>query len=165
MALLKTKPRRVAPLMKVTLNCMKIRKYEETDLAGVLSCWERASMVGHPFVSQDFLNSEKDNIPKKYLPNGETWVAQKQRAVVGFTILHGNEVGALFVDPKFHGEGVGYALMNKARETTGNLLVEVFKANSVGCNFYFRYGFTLVSEYHHKQTDMVMLRLKFDLSV
>ncbi len=140
---------------------LQIRKYHNGDLSDLLSCWEKASMVGHPFVTQDFLDSERSNIPNKYLPSGDTWVAQEQSAVVGFTILHGNEVGALFVDPIFHGSGIGYALMNKAREIHSDLQVEVFEKNIIGCAFYYRYGFVLVSKYNHKETGMDILRLNY----
>jgi putative acetyltransferase len=42
----------------------------------------------------------------------------------------GNEVGAIFLRPKFHGHGIGKALMLKAQEIDGTLEVEMFKANA-----------------------------------
>ena len=55
---------------------LTIRKYSEKDLAEVLSAWESASEVAHPFLSQGFLDQERRNIPELYLPNADTWVAE-----------------------------------------------------------------------------------------
>lgn len=141
---------------------MRIRQYTADDLEPLLSVWEGASQVGHPFLSPAFLKSERKNIPAVYLPSGDTWVAIINDRLVGFTILHGNEVGALFVDPNFHGDGVGFELMNKAKELHGQLKVEVFKENTIGYNFYARYGFLLKLEYLHQPSGMMMSCLEFN---
>jgi putative acetyltransferase len=82
-------------------------------------------------LSDEFLDAERARIPDTYLPNGDSWVALHKKSVAGFIILNGNEVGALFVDPKFHRSGIGQALMNKAREIHENLIVEVFEKNTI----------------------------------
>lgn len=140
---------------------MQIRQFKTIDLQALLDVWELASQVGHAFLSEGFLQSERKNIPAIYLPNGDTWVATIQDRLVGFTILHGNEVGALFVDPSFHGNGVGFELMNKAQALHGQLKVEVFKENAIGNAFYLRYGFLFKNEYLHQQTGMIMSCLEF----
>lgn len=45
---------------------------------------------------------ECHNIANVYLPNAGTWVWESDGRVVGFISLPGNEVGGIFVDPKFH---------------------------------------------------------------
>ncbi len=141
---------------------MEIRRYRPEYLTGVIRVWEHASRVGHPFLTDEFLQSERKNIPAVYLTKGETWVALDEESVIGFTILHGNEVGALFVAPDYHGQGVGYALMNLAHEMHQRLSVDVFKANKIGTNFYLRYGFQLVREYFHEESGMTMLHLEYE---
>jgi putative acetyltransferase len=59
------------------------------------------------------------------------------------------------------GRGIGKALMDKAKELHGNLEVEVFVKNSIGRNFYSKYGFELKREKLHEQTGQQVLRLKF----
>jgi len=140
---------------------MEIRQYKSTDLEIILYIWEEASRVGLPFLSQEFLISERERIPLIYLPNGDAWVAVIEGRVAGFSILHGNEVGALFVNPEYHGKGVGFALMNKAKELHRELSVEVFKENGIGNNFYSRYGFELKCEYRHEETEMMMVCLVY----
>lgn len=137
-----------------------IRQYAADDLDDLLFAWESASKIGHPFLTADFLEQEQHNIAHVYLPVADTWVAEQGQKVIGFISLIGNEVGALFVQPQFHGTGVGRALMEKARELQGDLEVEVFKANAIGRNFYKKAGFEPLSEKMHEPTGHEMLRLK-----
>lgn len=138
-----------------------IRPYTAGDLTGVLSVWENASKVAHPFLTEEFLETERQNIPQIYLPMADTWVAERNGRVIGFISLLGNEVGAIFVEPEYHGVGVGTALMNKAQALHGDLEVEVFAANAIGRQFYGRYGFELLHETMHEETGNKLLRLKF----
>jgi len=138
-----------------------IRPYVKADLDGVLSSWESAVKVGHPFLPETFLGQERYNIPNVYLPNAETWVAEQGGQVVGFIALIGNEVGAIFVDAECHGSGVGRALMDKAHELRGELELEVFEKNQIGRRFYARYGFQLLEEKLHEDTGNTLLRLTY----
>ena len=138
-----------------------IRLYEPQDLDSVFYAWESASQVAHPFLSAAFLAQERENIPKLYLPNAETWVADNGDEVVGFASLLGDELGAIFVQTKFHGTGAGRALMDNAKSLHPVLFVEVFEANAIGRRFYDKCGFQQVSSYHHEETAQTMLRLKF----
>ena len=142
------------------MTCI-IRQYKETDLNAVLSSWENASKIAHPFLSESFLNKERYNIPNLYLPNADTWVADVEEKTVGFIALIDNEVGAIFVEPKFQGIGVGKALMDKARSLHSTLEVEVFAENAIGRKFYSAYGFELMHEKIHDETGNKILRLKF----
>lgn len=141
-----------------------IRKYRDQDLDDLLAAWASASEIAHPFLTQEFLASERDNIPNLYLPNAETWVFEYEGRVVGFVALLGNEVGAIFVHPNQQRRGVGRQLMDKAREIRGELVVEVFKANSIGRAFYAIYGFEIVAEKVHEQTGFDLLRLRLPSS-
>ncbi len=140
-----------------------IRQYQDKDLNDVLSSWESASKIAHPFLNEEFLEKERYNIPNVYIPNADTWVIEQEGQVFGFMALIGNEVGALFIQPKFQGKGAGKALMDKAQELCGDLEVEVFKENTIGQKFYFRYGFELLKEKIHEATGNEVLRLKFSI--
>lgn len=136
-----------------------IRPYHANDLNNVLAAWESATAVAHPFLTEEFLDQERHNIPNVYLPNAETWVAEQEGCVVGFIALIGNEVGAIFVDSTLHKSGIGTALMDKAKELRGDLEVEVFEANSIGRQFYAKTGFQPLSESIHEQTGNKLCRL------
>ncbi|QDT96447.1 GNAT family N-acetyltransferase [Gimesia aquarii] len=141
-----------------------IREYQAEDLNDLLYVWESASRLAHPFLTDEFLEQERDNIPNLYLPNAETWVIEQGGQVFGFIALLGNEVGAIFVKPEFHGTGAGKALMDKAQELRGDLEVEVFKENTIGQKFYARYGFQPLKESIHEPTGNQIMRLKFTAS-
>lgn len=137
-----------------------IRRYKDEDLAAVLAAWQSASQLAHPFLTAEFLATERDNIPNIYLPIADTWVMEQDGAVIGFISLLDNEVGALFVQPQFHGTGAGRALLDKARKLHGDLEVEVFEANSIGRRFYDKAGFEPLAEKIHEPTGYKLLRLK-----
>lgn len=140
---------------------MLIREFKDTDLDAVLSSWENASRLAHPFLADKYFERERKLIPEHHLPDADTWVVEISNEVVGFIALIGNEVGALFVQPRYHGKGAGKALMDKARELHRDLEVEVFAKNSIGREFYSKYGFVLIEEKLHENTGHKILRLKF----
>ena len=140
---------------------MNIRHYNHSDLNAVLSSWETATRLAHPFMTDEFIAQERINVVEIYMPNTDTWVAEIDGEVQGFIALMGYEVGAIFLQPTYHGKGIGKALMDKAQELHGNLEVEVFKANSIGRNFYEKYGFEQLQERLHEPTGQQVLRLKF----
>ena len=120
-----------------------IKPYAARDLDELLDVWEQASRLAHPFLDDAFFRRERKAIVDVYLPMTETWVYLVEARVVGFIALLGDEVGALFVDPALHGQGIGRALMDHARALRAQLEVEVFKANAIGRRFYDRYDFSV----------------------
>ena len=138
-----------------------IRKYKPEDCEEVLEVWYAASQVAHPFVSEEFLADEREQIRKNHLPKAETWVFQHEDSVAGFIALMGNEVGAIFVKPELQGRGIGRALMDHAASSRDSLFLDVFKQNSIGRRFYDRYGFRFQREHVHEQTGHLQLRLVY----
>ena len=112
-----------------------IRQYKKEDLQAVLNSWEISTRLAHEFMSDQFITQARKDTEEIYLPNTDTWVVTFNGEVKGFIALMGNEVGALFLQPKYHGVGAGKALMDKAQELHGDLEVEVFKTNSRGGKF------------------------------
>jgi len=140
---------------------MHIRAYKESDLNAVLDSWEAATRLAHEFMADNFIALQRKNVAEVYLPNTDTWVAEVDGDVMGFIALMGSEVGAIFLQPSHHGKGIGKALMDKAQSLHGNLEVEVFKENTIGRNFYSKYGFELLEEKFHEPTGQKLLRLKY----
>jgi putative acetyltransferase len=140
---------------------MQVRQYKNSDLEAVLAAWESATRLAHPFMTDEFIAQERKNVADLYLPNTDTWVVDINDKLEGFIALMGNEVGAIFVQPEHHGKGAGLILMNKAQALHGDLEVEVFNENSIGREFYSKYGFKLIKEKVHEPTGQLVLRLKF----
>jgi putative acetyltransferase len=142
-----------------------IRKYEERDMEVVVSTWRRASELAHPFLTKAFLDQEDDNMRNIYLVFAETWVTEVDGGVVGFIALVENEIGGLFLDPDFHGQGMGRAMVDMAVAQKGPLKVEVFKDNTIGRRFYNTYGFRETEEFIHEASGQITLRMSFNPGV
>ncbi|MBV1910031.1 MAG: GNAT family N-acetyltransferase [Kangiellaceae bacterium] len=143
---------------------MKIRQYTDSDLGAVLDSWEVATRLAHKFMTDKFIEQERRNVAEIYMPNTDTWVVEIDGKVQGFIALMGNEVGAIFLQPYCHGKGIGKKLMDKAQSLHGDLEVEVFKENSIGREFYSRYGFKQIEEKLHEPTGQQVLRLRFTMN-
>ncbi|KKD35324.1 GNAT family N-acetyltransferase [Limnoraphis robusta] len=139
-----------------------IRPYQEQDLNRLLEVWYSASKIAHSFLDEAFLETERQNIPKVYLPAAETWVFERDNLVLGFISLLDNQVGAIFVDPQFQRQGIGRALIDWAKTLRSQLFVEVFKENQAGRAFYQQYGFIPVDEHLHPETGYILLRLRLE---
>jgi len=138
-----------------------IRKYKDVDADAIVSTWRAASEVAHPFLTREFLDREADAVRNIYLAFADTWVTEVDGETVGFVSLVDDEVGGMFLDPRYHGQGYGKAMMDHAIAHKGALRVEVFKRNKIGRAFYDRYGFRGSEEYIHEPTGEVVIRMAF----
>lgn len=138
-----------------------IRTYQITDTDAILDAWLQASKIAHPFLSADFIEQEKDNIRNIYLPNTQTWVYEQEERVIGFISMIQNEVGAIFLQPGFHGQGIGKQLMDYVADRYEELEVEVFEKNTIGRAFYDRYGFLKMHDSMHQPTGQKLIRMKY----
>jgi putative acetyltransferase len=96
-----------------------IRKYDDNDVDAVISSWRGASELAHPFLTKEFLDQEADNVRNVYMAFAETWVTEIEGQVVGFIALVENKIGGLFLDPKYHGQDLGKAMVDKAAAEKG----------------------------------------------
>ncbi len=116
-------------------------------------------MLAHPFLKDHFLAQEADNMRTLYLPNAETWVIEHTSTPIGFIALIGSEIGGLFLNPAFHGQGFGKMLVDHATNLKGPLSVEVFERNANGRRFYDRYGFFETGRYRHEVSGEIILMM------
>lgn len=133
---------------------------DTTDLPELLESWYEASLVAHPFLSDEFLDRERVLIAEQWLPSADTMVSVVDGRVVGFLSLVGNEVGAIFVHPDHQGAGLGRELMDDARSKRPFLELEVFEDNQIGRGFYTAYGFEQINRSLNDETGQMSLRLR-----
>ena len=136
-----------------------IRDYETKDMETVETVWRAATHVAHPFLANDFVEQEAENLHNIYLVHAATRVLEIDGQVVGFLAMIGSEVGGLFLDPALHGNGLGRALVDDAARTLGAFEVEVFERNAVGRKFYDSYGFHQIGSSTHEATGETVLHL------
>ena len=139
-----------------------IRLYQEGDTEDIIEVWYRASLIAHPFLTETFLQEERTRLREVFLPNSQTWVYEDAGRVVGFISLVDNEVGGIFVRPSNQRQGIGKALMDKARSLHDSLELDVFAANKSGRAFYAQYGFVPIKIYREKETGETTIRLRYE---
>lgn len=138
-----------------------IREYADVDCEAIIEVWSAASFVATPFLSEDFLAKERENIRAIWLSRASTWVFEVNGNVVGFLSLIGNEVGAIFVHPDHQGNGIGRALMDHAASFHKDLFLDVFENNAIGRRFYDHYGFKFEHKHVHKESGHMQIRLSY----
>ncbi|HWB41670.1 MAG TPA: GNAT family N-acetyltransferase [Gemmatimonadales bacterium] len=137
-----------------------IREYDPRDRDALLGVWAQSAAVAHPFWTSAMFEQERRDIAEQFLPVAETYVFERAGEVVGFISLLGTEVGGIFVTPRYHGQGIGRALMDWARGSRDHLELDVFEANSIGRAFYAAYGFGIVGARRDATTGQTVLRLR-----
>lgn len=123
-----------------------IRKYRAEDTEALISIWDNAEALAHPFLSSEVRDQVRRDMRSLYLPNAETWVLEDEGVPVGFIAMIDKEIGGLFLDPSQQGKGKGREIVDHVVAIKGPLTVEVFKDNKIGLPFYERYGFVVTGE-------------------
>ena len=96
---------------------MTLRPAVPDDMATVADIWHRAWHSAHPGHVPDGLTAARtldafhERTPSRV---ADTTVAEVDGRVVGFTMVDGNEVEQVFVDPDLHGSGIAAALLEAA---------------------------------------------------
>ena len=120
-----------------------IRIATESDYLEIMRIWLEGSRLAHPFLDEEELAYQKEEIETKYLGEVEMWVAEtEEKQILGFIGLIDNFIGGLFVDPAHHTQGIGTKLVLWARELKKEPLeVDVFLGNEGARKFYNKLDF------------------------
>ncbi len=138
-----------------------IRKHTPEDLEAILDIWYKSSSIPHHFLEVSYVEKVKGDMRTLYVPNSETGVYEKEDSVLDFVSMMGNEIAGLFVLPDNQSKGIGSKLLDFVSESNENLEVEVFEKNEIGRAFYQKYGFKLISQFFHEESNNEVLRLAY----
>jgi putative acetyltransferase len=84
-------------------------------------------------------------VEQQFLPNAELWLATDDSDhPIGFLVMEGTEIDALFVDPEFHGQGYGSRLLDQALTLSPNATVDASEQAANALPFYLSRGFSIV---------------------
>ncbi|MCX7558930.1 GNAT family N-acetyltransferase [Sulfitobacter sp. F26204] len=123
-----------------------IRTYDRSDADALISIWDKAEVLAHPFLPADVRNQVRRDLRNLYLPHAETWVLEVAGTPAGFIAMIDTEIGGLFLHPSHQKQGLGRQMVDHVVALKGPLEVEVFKANKIGLPFYTQYGFEIIGE-------------------
>ncbi|MGH9604873.1 MAG: acetyltransferase [Terracidiphilus sp.] len=120
---------------------IRIRQAIPVDGPRVLDIWRSAVDATHNFLSiQDRQDIEKE--VAAFLPDAPLWLAvDDSGTAIGFMLLDGSHMEALFIDPAHRGSGVGRALVEHALAAHPDLTTDVNEQNAQAVGFYEHLGF------------------------
>ncbi|WP_283647459.1 N-acetyltransferase [Hafnia paralvei] len=121
-----------------------IRPAIQQDMDAIMALWLVSTTEAHPFISSHYWRESEAVVRDTYLPHALTWVAENDGEIVGFiSILEMQFIGALFVDKRFHGKGIGPLLMQHVKMIFPQLMLEVYTENQRALRFYRHEGFEI----------------------
>jgi putative acetyltransferase len=120
----------------------------EGDL--LFDIWWRSVRATHTFLSRNELRALAPAVRNLKLETLDTWVLCEGAGPVGFIVMSGAHVEALFLAPERIRRGGGSLLIRLARSLRGPLSVDVNEQNVQALKFYLACGFSIV---RRSQTD------------
>lgn len=123
---------------------MQVRQGTPADAPRALEIWRAAVDATHGFLTRED-RIAIDATVAGFLPEADLWlVDDAEGRAVGFLILGGRMIEALFVDPAVHGKGFGSALIAQALSLAPDALVDANEQASNALPFYLAKGFVRI---------------------
>lgn len=126
-----------------------IRDFLDSDFDEIVARWHQTNLVSYPYVrahQEHNLEDARQFFRDTLLPECRVWVAERVSQPMGLLALCDSWIRQLTVFPYFQRQGVGTALLQKAREySPGQLRLFTFRHNNAARAFYERHGFSAVA--------------------
>lgn len=122
-----------------------IRPGTPGDVPRALKIWRDAVDATHGFLTPEDRVEIDRMVADEFLPNVELWLAvDATDRPIGFLVMDGETIDALFVEPAHHGCGVGTRLVEHALRLAPHALVDASEQASNATAFYEARGFVRV---------------------
>ncbi len=137
------------------------RRPAAAEGAVLFDIWWRSVSATHTFLSRNDLRQLAPAVRTLKLETLDTWVLCEEASPVGFIVMSGAHVEALFLAPERLRCGGGSVLIRHARSLRGPLSVDVNEQNVRALKFYLARGFCVVtrSETDHDGRPFPLLHL------
>jgi putative acetyltransferase len=123
---------------------VKLRAGTPADVPRALQIWRAAVDATHGFLSAEHRAEIDALVASEFLPKAELILAVDDRDVaLGFLVMDGEMIDALFVDPACHGRGIGTLLLDHALALSPNATVDASEQASNALPFYLARGFRI----------------------
>lgn len=122
-----------------------IRLYRDEDFEVITRLWFDAQKVAMPKLMARMVYQFDDACEffrKAVLTENQIWVYERDGVPLGFLAIHGEFIDRLYVDPAYHRQGIGHALLMKARQLLPkHMWLYTHVANKMARAFYEKNGF------------------------
>lgn len=124
---------------------MTVRRGTAEDVPRALEIWRRAVDATHGFLSPEDRVEIDRMVAEEFLPAAELWLIDDAGGrAVGFLVMDGDLIDALFVDPQVHGQGYGTRLLDHALTLAPQAQVDASEQADNALAFYLARGFAVV---------------------
>ena len=123
---------------------MKIRQGTPADVPRAFEIWRAAVDATHGFLSPQDRVEIDAMVATDFLPKAKLWLAVEGERPLGFLVMDGRTIDALFVDPAHHGRGVGTFLLDHALSLAPDALVDASEQATNALPFYLARGFRVI---------------------
>ena len=124
---------------------MRIRRGDADDVPRALEIWRAAVDATHGFLTPEDRAEIDVMVAEEFLPNAELWLATNgDDYPIGFLVMDGDMIDALFVDPSFHRQGFGTRLLEHALNLSPDATVDASEQATNALPFYLSRGFRIV---------------------
>lgn len=124
---------------------MELRRYSPDDEAALIEMWHETKVRAYPYLPTEqsyTLEMDTEFFRQQIAPQCTLWVATAGDQLIGFLALDGSTIDRLFIHPDHQREGVGTALIEKAKALSPRALeLHTHQQNISGCSFYEKHGF------------------------
>nr|WP_275116226.1 GNAT family N-acetyltransferase [Aliiroseovarius subalbicans] len=115
-----------------------------------------------PWMPRVHTCADEQGFARMLVDKGWTSVARRCGVPVGFLARDGGAVHALYLAPGVRGQGVGKALLDRAKAETRALALYTFQANAGAQRFYLREGFSEVARTDGARNDENLPDIRYE---
>ena len=139
-----------------------IRPFADGDMQALLALWLDSTIRAHPFIRTEYWLESLPLVRDEYLPQSRSWVDERDGVLTGFlSVMMEQFVGAVFVAPGYSRQGIGSALMARAKRHYPALSLEVYRLNRPARAFYYHQGFRETGSTYNAETGHRILILQW----
>lgn len=114
-----------------------------SDTARILEIWRGAVDATHHFLSPQDRAAIEEEVAEIFPQLRFHLAVDQNDRALGFMLVHEGHMEALFIDPAYHGKGIGKALVGAALSEYPALTTDVNEQNTQALQFYQRIGFAI----------------------
>ena len=140
-----------------------IRLLESKDIDRVMEIWLETSKIAHSFIDESYWEENYEVVKNDYIPMGDTYLYEEDDIIKGFIcIINAEFIGAIFMDNKYRGVGIGTKLINFLKNKHEKLRLTVYKENVSSVSFYKAKGFNIITEELDEATNSVEYLMEYN---